>query len=227
MALVAAWHFNEASGTAFDMSGNSRDIATITRVAGYNGSGARTATIATLAGGTMAPFETPQRSFTFWAKPASVVYGIRWQVDSLTSAAWGFGWYSGQTMLQSRGDNGLVRAFATPPNGTSWYHYAGTYDGSNIRLYINRVLVATQPQTGSLLAADRLEILSEGGGDWSTDNLRIYDTAITQSQIDIDYATPVGEPSWTRWSGSAEEALSLDGAWNGAAVEEVVYDTQV
>lgn len=226
MALVAAWHFDEASGNALDVSGNGRHITTITRTTGYNGSGARLATIATLTGGTMGPFETAQRSFTFWARPAATVYGMRWQVDSLTSAAWGFGWYSGQTMLQSRGDNGLVRAFGAPPDGTSWYHYAGTYDGANIRLYINRSLVATQAQTGLLLAADRLEILSEGSTNWSTDNLRIYDTAIDQAQINRDYATPPGQPGWSRWNGSSEDPLVLSGAWNGASTDIVEYDTQ-
>lgn len=227
MALVAAWHFNEASGPALDVSGNGYDVSTLTRTTGYNLSGISGATFGTLGGGTIAPFETAQRSFTFWAKPdPAQVWGLLWQVNSIDSAAWGLGVLPGgtSTMLQSRGDNGLVRALGVAPDGTSWYHYAGTYDGSNIRLYINRVLAETQAQTGLLLPADTFEFVA--AGSWVLDNLRIYDTAIDQGQIDRDYATPPGQPAWSTWNGSSEDLLVLDGSYNGATIDDVEYDTQ-
>lgn len=227
MALVAAYHFNEASGPALDVSGNGRDISTLTRTTGYNLSGISGATFGTLGGGTIAPFETAQRSFTFWAKPdLGQVWGMRWQVDSIDSAAWGLGVLPGGTsiMLQSRGDNGLVRALGVAPDGVSWYHYAGTYDGVNIRLYINRTLVDTQPQTGALLPADTCEFVA--AGSWALDNLRVYDAVIGQAQIDRDYATPPGQVAWSAWNGSSEDPLILDGSWNGVTIDDVEYDTQ-
>ena len=40
----------------------------------------------------------------------------------------------------------------TPPDIQEWHHYAGTYDGSVLRLYIDGELVAQQAQAGSIAA---------------------------------------------------------------------------
>ena len=39
-------------------------------------------------------------------------------------------------------------------NNNTWYHIAGTYDGSSIKYYVNGCLVSDKPHTGSLITND-------------------------------------------------------------------------
>lgn len=77
----------------------------------------------------------------------------------------------------------------------TWTFLAATYDGSALRMYVNGNLVSTRSQTGSIVEGNNpLKI----GGDWDKemftgiiDNVRIYNTALTQSQIQSDMNTAV------------------------------------
>jgi hypothetical protein len=77
----------------------------------------------------------------------------------------------------------------------TWTHLAGTYDGTALRLYVNGALVATFAQTGSMTATTgALRI----GGDFSNefftgliDEVRVYNRALSQTEIQTDMATPL------------------------------------
>jgi hypothetical protein len=79
----------------------------------------------------------------------------------------------------------------------SWSHLALTYDGSALRLYVNGVQVSSLAQPGSIaVSSNPLQI----GGDsifgqffaGTIDEVRVYNTALNQAQIQTDMATPVG-----------------------------------
>ena len=81
----------------------------------------------------------------------------------------------------------------------TWTHLALTYDGAVLRLYVNGVEVSNQAATGDLLAsADPLQI----GGDslygqyfhGIIDEVRIYNVALTATEIQSDMNTPVAPP---------------------------------
>ncbi|AMV39250.1 Copper resistance protein CopC [Planctomyces sp. SH-PL62] len=87
---------------------------------------------------------------------------------------------------------------AKPISLYSWSHLAVTFDGAATRFYVNGAQVATTAGSGTIKATDgALQI----GGDsyWGRyfngliDEVRIYDTALTQSQIKKDMATPIGK----------------------------------
>ncbi|HEV7781829.1 MAG TPA: LamG domain-containing protein [Chitinophagaceae bacterium] len=68
-----------------------------------------------------------------------------------------------------------------------WHHIASTYDGTNIRLYIDGQLTATKNHVGSI--GDEKRGLVIGGASnyfWigTIDELRIYDTVLTKEQVD-------------------------------------------
>jgi hypothetical protein len=72
-----------------------------------------------------------------------------------------------------------------------WYHVAGTYDGSNLRLYVNGVLDASVSHSG-ILSVSVPEIILGAGTvsgsddrclDGFIDEVRVWTTARTQTQI--------------------------------------------
>jgi len=93
----------------------------------------------------------------------------------------------------------------------TWYHVAGTYDGSNVRLYVNAIEVYSASETDSLVTNDiPLSIGAHTPGSlfWtgSIDDVRIYDRALSQAEIQVDMNTPVGAASqitftydWSEW----------------------------
>ncbi len=81
----------------------------------------------------------------------------------------------------------------------TWTHLAATYDGTTMRLYVNGAQVASRAQTGNIaISTNPLQI----GGDsiygqyfaGMIDEVRIYNRALTQTEIQIDMNTPVGAP---------------------------------
>ena len=73
----------------------------------------------------------------------------------------------------------------------AWTHLASTYDGANLRLYVNGTLVKTLAQTGNIAASTGA--LRFGGnaiwGEWfagSLDDVRIYNKALTAAEIQAD-----------------------------------------
>jgi hypothetical protein len=77
----------------------------------------------------------------------------------------------------------------------TWTFLTGTYDGSTMNLYVNGTLVASRSISGTIkTTTDPLHI----GGDWDSemftgiiDNVRIYNIALTASQIQTDMNTAV------------------------------------
>jgi hypothetical protein len=81
----------------------------------------------------------------------------------------------------------------------TWTFLAATYNGSTLSMYVNGTLVGSRSVSGSIAnSPDPLRI----GGDWSgemftglIDNVRIYNTALGQSQIQSDMGSRVASSS--------------------------------
>jgi len=77
----------------------------------------------------------------------------------------------------------------------TWSHIAGTYDGTTLRVYVNGVLATSQAQTGTISASTGpLMIGGNNEGEyWAgrIDEVRIYNRALSQSEIQSDLSTPV------------------------------------
>ena len=115
----------------------------------------------------------------------------------------------------------------------TWTYLAETYDGATLRLYVNGTQVASTAHTGTISASTNpLQI----GGDslygqnfaGMIDEVRIYNTALTPTQIQTDQTTPVTPtgPDTTpptqpgTLSANAISAGEVDLAW-GASTDTV------
>jgi beta-lactam-binding protein with PASTA domain len=93
-------------------------------------------------------------------------------------------------------DQGIRQASHPSLPLNTWTHLASTYDGANMRFYVNGVLVATKAQTGSIAAGN--QALRIGGNASSgeffrglIDEVRIYNRALSATEITTDMNTPV------------------------------------
>jgi chitodextrinase len=203
--LVAAYSFDEGSGTTVaDLSGNGNtgtlSNTTWTGVAKYgnalvfNGSSSRVtindaASLRLSTGVTLEAWVNPSTVSTAWR---DIVYkgNDNYFLESTTNTgAPGAGVTIGSVDAVTRG--------TTPLTVNSWSHLALTYDGSTLRLYVNGVQVSSLSQPGAIAASTNpLQI----GGDstfaqfftGTIDEVRVYNTALNQSQIQTDMATPLG-----------------------------------
>jgi len=92
------------------------------------------------------------------------------------------------------GVNRMAEGSALPAN--AWRHVAGTYDGATLRLFINGVQVASEAVSGSIPASTG-PLRIGGNGIWGEffrgriDEVRIYNRALSQSEIQADMNTPI------------------------------------
>ena len=202
--LVAAYNFNEGSGTTLtdrSGSGNHGTIANATwttsgrygKALVFNG----TSSWVTIADAPSLDLTTGM-TLEVWIYPTTTS-GTR---DVLCKEG-----SSDIYNLYARNWRGLpeINAYVNGANRTAegpalsanvWMHLAGTYDGSMLRLYRNGVEVARQAQSGPI--ATSTGVLRIGGNSlWgeffrgSIDEVRIYNRALSPSEIEDDMNTPV------------------------------------
>ena len=113
----------------------------------------------------------------------------------------------------------------SPVVGT-WQHIAATYDGTTARYYIDGAQVASRTVNNGAGVSDTWRIGAYGGSpggffDGLIDDVRIYNRALSASEIQTDMAQPVppedttapSAPGTSTATGAVEQA-SL--AWNAA-----------
>jgi hypothetical protein len=227
MTLLAAWNFDEASGAVLDASGNGRGFTpagTTTRTAsggGHSGTGSDkglTQTSATTdAGPALTGLQTSNRTVMAWIKRTSNSQD-GWVLEmynaTIGSGCWGILFLSGSWHIQARNSSAFARASVTAPSTSVWHHFAGTYDGTTIRAYLDGVLVGTGTALAGPLRTDATvyNVFDTAGSATVIDDVRHYDTVLTQAQIQSDMNTPVS--SGSAFSGSV--ALSGSGALSNA-----------
>jgi hypothetical protein len=137
-----------------------------------------------------------------WVNP-SVVGG--WQTVLLKEGAGNMAYelYSNNDVSRPgvyfTGANGAIRAATGTAKlaANSWTHIATTYDGTNMRVYVNGVLVRTVARSGSMIAtAGPLHIGGNEvwGGEFYSgliDEVRIYNRALSLEEIQTDMTTAI------------------------------------
>jgi hypothetical protein len=209
---IAEYGFNELSGiTAADSSGNSHDL-TVNSASNFNvgntgnglhqvgGGGAN------LISNTATWAETNHRTVMFWGRRGSEGTNdwsntVSMQVSGVGSETV-FGIFlndnTGQVYFRVK-EAGVNRDITAPePSLGTWAHYALTYDRQYVRAYIDGTQVNEIAATGAVDASDgNLYLYGEDYQQQVIDDLRIFDVALTEEQIQTYMNDAIEPPDTT------------------------------
>jgi hypothetical protein len=201
VGLVAAFGFDEGSGaTALDSSGRNNN-GTVTsavwttagkfgRALAFNG----TSSWVTVADAAALDLTTGM-TLEAWVNPTSL---SGWRTALLKEAGGGLSYalYANDNTpnpavtIQTGGtDRSAVGTSPLPLN--TWTHLASTYDGAQLRLYVNGVQVGSRAQTGSILVSTG-PLRVGGNAVWREffsgliDEVRVYNRALSPGEIQAD-----------------------------------------
>jgi hypothetical protein len=218
MALLAAYNFDETSGDVIDHAGTN-DWTLNTGAQRTTGDGGHTDEGLTKLGAGMATIaasafgQTSARTFMFWMKgTGNAVWWLRWYITADDTGSWGLYNLSGNVTLRLRKGGSNTNITTPMPGDGLWHHYAGTYDGTNSRLYLDGTLVATSGTvTAPLDTADSIQVLETSLTTQTMDDLRIYDEVLNQATIADLMDTPVT-------AGATDTAGTATGSGGGVGV---------
>ena len=234
--LVASYHFDEGSGTVLhDSSGNGNDgvVSGATWMPGkslsalsFNGRdswvtvpGSPSLDLAT--GMTLEAWVNPNQLSGSWR---TVV--LKEQSGHLAYALYANGAGPGPSSHVNTGADRYATRSAVLPTGR-WSFLTGTYDGANVRLYVNGQLSATFAATGTI--ARSTQPLRIGGNSvWSEwfsgliDEVKVYNRPLTAAEITTDMNV-TNQPADTQapstpagLAQAASTATSINVRWTAA-----------
>jgi hypothetical protein len=210
--LVAYWNLDENSGSvANDLSGNNHTgtVSGAQWAPGMYNSGldfgggtdhVDVGNIDVVAGGT----GNDGLTLAFWFQANSFGVSDARLISKSTSANEQDHYW----MVSTISDNGTKLRMRLKAGGTTttliagsgnltageWYHAVATYDGSNMRLYLEKQEVGSVAKTGTIDVSSSVSVwlgnnpgTSNQGFDGLMDDIRIYDRALTPAEITILY----------------------------------------
>ncbi|HSW92173.1 MAG TPA: LamG-like jellyroll fold domain-containing protein [Candidatus Saccharimonadales bacterium] len=206
--LLAAWGFDEGSGaTARDSSEHNLPLTlsgSVTWVAGHTGGSALENSATGTALRTNWTSLSVPTTIMCWVKPLDLTAGTNrpligvWNgVDANTSTVFALwaqrGDFSTSNVLQGnvRVDGGLVAVNHTALTLNVWVHLALSFDGTTIRLFRDGIEVSNFANTGGITGGTFGFIVVPSGAHAQVDDVRIFNAALSVTQI-VDYMnTPV------------------------------------
>jgi hypothetical protein len=196
--LVAAYGFNEGSGTTTADASGASQTGTISggatwTTAGKNGNALSfdgVNDMVTVAN--TAALNATRTTVMAWLRPTALG-GWRSAVMKETATGLAYALYADNSASRPAG---FVNLGATDRTGAGtaalplnvWSHVAMTFDGSNIRLYVNGVLVRTAAFAGNIVTSTQAVRIGGNAiwGEWFAgmiDDVRIYNRALTLAEV--------------------------------------------
>lgn len=231
MTLLYAYNFDEASGNILDASGNGREVvysgnlARTASAAGHTDKGMSQSTTAIDSNGpSITGLQTANYTVMAWVKRTSnSLDGWFCEFKASGSGDRGILFLSGNIQSRARNSGGtVVAASVAQPTAGTWYHAAGTYDGTTLRLFINGAQVATAALTAPLKSTSTSSHLLDAlGTETVIDDVRYYDTALDAATITTLMGTPVGSSTTpvsatraTTWRAMARVTSTRAATWD-------------
>ena len=230
--LVAAYSFDEGAGTTVtDLSGNG-NTGTVSNTSWtnlgkygnalvFNGVSSRVtindaASLHLTTGMTLEAWVNPSTVTSAWR---DVIYKGGTDNYFLEAASNSGGVPAGGATV---GDADTALLGRTSLSANTWTHLAVTYDGTALHLYVNGVQVSTRGITGNILTSTTpLQIGSDSvWGQYFAgviDEVRVYNVALNQSQIQSDMTIPVGAGGSTPIVSLSPTSLSFGSVATGSS----------
>ncbi|HYR88021.1 MAG TPA: fibronectin type III domain-containing protein [Terriglobia bacterium] len=236
--LVAAYSFNEGTGTTVADSSGNGNAGTISN-ATWSTSGKYSNTLVFNGTNSLVTINdsaslhlSTGMTLEAWVFPTATPSGwvdlIYKQNDAYlleASSTWGGQGPTGGGTF----DNGFQAVPGPSPiSVNAWTHLAVTFDGANITLWINGVNVASQAQT-SPLTSSTLPLQIGGDsiyGQFFTgriDEVRIYNRALAKNEIEVDMNTPVGSVADTTAPAVPSNATAFAGGTPASIIARQSY----
>ena len=205
--LIAYFPMTEGDGTSLiDISGNGNHAT----LSGTSWSGSQLK----FDGMSDYALAAHSQSLNITTNSMTIMALIKWDIDPATGNQWATFVNmntDNQYRLQHNKDNSAFEfairttsgnkwvSSTTAPERGQWYHLAGTYDGSILNVYVNGQLENSVSHSGTIVGSNKpLMIGNRPSGDrgfsGSIADVRIYDTALSDSDIALIAATATAIP---------------------------------
>ncbi|HOI59975.1 MAG TPA: prepilin-type N-terminal cleavage/methylation domain-containing protein [Candidatus Pacearchaeota archaeon] len=131
-------------------------------------------------------------TLSVWINPITLTGGTKIFIEKMNAYGLAYNMLASNLSLYLGGARRLD--YPTVFSNNTWHHVTGTWDGANMRLYINGLIVNSGTWSGSITSDKPLQI---GGGEAWLDNwryfngiiddVRVYDAALSSFQIKQNY----------------------------------------
>jgi predicted ribosomally synthesized peptide with SipW-like signal peptide len=140
-----------------------------------------------------ASLQPAQISVEAWVKAGSGLADYGTVAMKTTDGSWtdGYGLYWAGGSIWFFVNHWSDSAVSTAINYDEWTHVVGTYDGSDLRLYVNGTEVASQPQPAGITHSGNQFLIGQGTGGYfwagELDEVAVYNVALTGAQVQDHY----------------------------------------
>ena len=240
--LVGWWPLDEGSGlVAFDVSGQGNNGTWSGPPSPAKGSYYTTGEIGSAAGyfsgetsliiGTQPVYQfTGPFTLSAWVNTVSKGTILTMQNDGINGYNLGIVYGGMRFCVYADATENCVGGGNYPLSSPTWTYFTAVFDGSNISIYTNGILLQSRNAAAPTASTGPLVIGSaQRGGDYSNftgsiDDIRIYSRALSASEIASFYNVAVGTPNTPTnlqtFPGNSQVGLSWDTPTAGAIVTD-------